>query len=469
MFGNVLNALRRFANPPKQAPVIGEAIDSNYLAIKKCYIGDVRLTRFREQLIIASRFDSEKKVQLFHEDGAFFYFPRYFFNDRNKIFNNLVDNTCRGEALTFSTTTKLWDYQQKAVSEFKNHISQGKTGIFLNAAPGAGKTQMGIEMIRLLGRTAMIIVPKKDLIQQWVDRILRTTDLKPYDIGTCVSGKIDWKEKKIVVGLVHTVVKHKNNYDFTKAFGTVLFDECDSSVPPKTFAPAAVMFPATYRIGMTASEKRADGMEYVFQVNIAEVTIKCEKSNTLDPTVIVCNYTQSSGILKSCPDRVAMKGMYLNLIANNQHRNHYIAEQGTIAYKEGRVTVIMSDRIAQLKDIHNFITKKFKIPAKDIGFYIGSNSKEENKRVGENCKIILATYGMMSRGTDIQRLSTLIIATPRNEMIQVAGRIERALPGKPFPIILDIVDTEYSISKTGLNKRLEYYFGRNLRVMEKNC
>ena len=100
---------------------------------------------------------------------------------------------------------------------------------------------------------------------------------------------------------------------------------------------------------------------------------------------------------------------------------------------------------------------------------MGSNTKKENKRVAENCNIILATYGMMSRGTDIQRLSTLIIATPRNEMIQVAGRIERALPGKPFPVILDVVDTTYSLSRSGLNKRLEYYFSRNLKVLEKTC
>jgi superfamily II DNA or RNA helicase len=220
---------------------------------------------------------------------------------------------------------------------------------------------------------------------------------------------------------------------------------------------------------MTASEKRADGMEYVFQVNIAEVNIKCEKSNTLDPTVVVCNYNHSSGELRSCPDRVAMKGMYLNLISKNQHRNHYIAEQGAVAFNEGRVTVIMSDRIAQLKDIHTFLVNKFNIPPKDIGFYLGANTKKENKRVADNCKLILATYGMMSRGTDIQRLSTLIIATPRNEMIQVAGRIERALPGKPFPVILDIVDNMYSISRSGLSKRLSYYFGRNLRVLEKTC
>lgn len=469
MFGNVLDAFRRFTNRNSQTISIPEAIDGSYLAVRKSYLGDSRLSNFRDQLIIASRFDADKRVQLFHEDGVFFYFPRYFFKDREKLFGNITDRTVFGRPLSFDTTTRLWDYQQKAIVEFQHHVDQGKTGIFLNAAPGAGKTQMGIEMIRLLGHTAMIVVPKKDLINQWVERIVKTTSIKENEIGTCSSGKIEWRGKKIVVGLVHTIVKHKNNHDFINAFGTILFDECDSSVPPKTFAPAAVMFPAKYRIGMTASEKRADGMEYVFQVNIAQVNIKCEKSNTLDPTVVICNYNFTSGQLKSCPDRVAMKGMYLNLISNNQHRNHYIADQGAMAYREGRVTVIMSDRIAQLKYIHDFLVTMFKIPPKDIGFYMGSNSKKENKRVADNCQIILATYGMMSRGTDIQRLSTLIIATPRNEMIQVAGRIERALPGKPFPVILDIVDNQYSISKTGLNKRLNYYFSRNLRVLEKTC
>lgn len=469
MLNKLVDTFRKYTTQSRQDPLFAEAINGSYLGINKRYLGEERVRAFRDKLIIASKFDEEKKVQLFHEDGAFFYFPRYFFNNPKGIAHTIIDRTSLGNSLYFATSTKLWDYQQQAVNEFKRHLASGRTGFFLNAAPGAGKTQMGIEMIRLLGKTAMIVVPKKDLIHQWVERIVKTTDLKENEIGTCQSGKVDWRGKKIVVGLVHTVVKYKNDLDFTNAFGTILFDECDSSVPPKTFAPAASMFPAKYRIGMTASEKRADGMEYVFQVNIAEVNIRCEKSNTLDPTVIVCNYNRTSGHLPSCPDRVAMKGMYLNLIANNQHRNWFIADQGAVAYHEGRVTVIMGDRISQLKNIYQFLTSKFKIPTTDIGYYIGNNTKKENKRVADNCKIILATYGMMSRGTDIQRLSTLILATPRNEMIQVAGRIERALPGKPFPIILDIVDNQYAISKGGLNKRLSYYFGRNLKVLEKTC
>lgn len=454
--------------PNYNAP-IPEAMDANFLCVEKQYLNHNDLYKFREDLVIASLYDPEKTVKLYKEDNRFFYFPRYYFKSRFQVFRNIIDNTSLGRPLSFTCSTTLWDYQQKAVNEFQGHVNKGVTGFFLNAAPGAGKTQMGIEMIRVLARRAMIVVPKKDLLHQWVERILKTTDIKEDRIGICQSGTIDWREKKIVIGLVHTLVKHQKDLAFAEAFGTVVFDECDSSVPPRTFAPVSVMFKAKYRIGMTASEIRSDGLDVVFRLNITEVKIKCEKSNTLDPMVIVCNYNYSSGELPYTSSRIAMKGMFLSLIADNEHRNNFIADQGAVAYGEGRYTAIMSDRLSQLNKIYELLVYHYNIPKRAIGYYIGENKKQENKRVADNCKLILATYGMMSRGTDIQRLSTLILATPRNEMIQVAGRIERALPGKPTPIILDIVDNDYAMAKQGLQKRLEYYFGRNLKVLEKTC
>lgn len=468
-FGNALSAVKPYVSPRGYSHIVPEATDAGYLSISKQYLSHEQILQFRNRLIVTSNYDEEKQIPLYKEDINAFYFPRYYFADRLKIIGNLIDNTSLGAPITFNSKTKLWDYQAKAINEFQTRIKSGFTGIFLCAAPGSGKTQMGIEMMRLLGRKTLIVVPKKDLIHQWVERIAKTTDIKEKDIGVCQSGKIDWRDKRVVVGLVHTLVKYQKDEKFTNAFGTVIFDECDSSVPPKTFAPVAVMFNAKYRIGMTASEKRADGLHYVFQVNIAEATIRCEKTNTLDPQVLVCNYNYSSGEVPHSNNRIAMKGMLLSRLAANTHRNNFIASQGAIAHREGRYTVIMSDRISQLKEIKSILVQRYNIPKEDIGYYIGENNKQENKRVADNCKLIMATYGMMSRGTDIQRLSTLILATPRNEMIQVAGRIERALPGKPTPIIVDIVDNAYSMAKGGLQKRLGYYFSRNLQVYEKTC
>jgi superfamily II DNA or RNA helicase len=445
------------------------AYDMNFFIVPKTELSNADLHYYKQQLIAVNNYDGEKRISMYDEDDNFFYFPRYYFKNREQVAKNIIDQTDHGAIINFECNIKLWDYQQKAINEFKEHLSKGRTGFFLGAAPGSGKTQMGIKMMEILGCTTLIIVPKKDLIEQWVERILKTTDLKKEDIGTCQAGKINWEGKKVVVGLIHTVVKYIDLESFRRYFGLLLFDECDSSVPPNTFAPAAIMFNSRYRIAMTASETRADGLHVIFQNHLVEVKIMCEKSNTMTPDVVFVNYDASSGKLPHSKDRIKSKGMLMTMLAKNEDRNNTIASYiYQAAIKEERPTAILSDRISQLRNIRRWLIEVYEVPEEMIGFYIGEQSKAENKRVADHCIIILASFGMLSRGTDITRLSCLVLATPRNDMRQISGRIERVCPNKKQPIIVDFIDP-YNLCLSGKEQRLKFYTYRKMKIFTKNA
>lgn len=466
MFGLVKNVATRLWNATETfEPKFPEAEDWNFFIVRKSYFTEQELIKLRNNLIAISKYDDNKRFAMYNEDSNFFYLPRYYFKNRNQLVGNWIDRTDKGNKLKFTSNIKLWDYQKTAIEEFKKHIADGKTGIFLGAAPGSGKTQMGIEMMKILGRTTLIVVPKKDLIHQWIERIVSATDIKREDIGICQNGKIEWEGKSIVVGLVHTIVKYIDVTPFKTNFGVVIFDEVDSSVPPKTFAPAAVMFTSKYRICMTASKTRADGLHIIFQNHLVEVEINCSSSNTMAPEALEIEYTKSSGKLPYSKDRVAMKGMLLSLLAGNQDRNKVIADYtNRAAIIEERPTVVLSDRISQLEAIKELLTKIYSINPNKIGFYIGENNKDKNKQVADKCDIILGTYGMLSRGTDIPRLSCLILATPRNDMRQISGRIERVAPNKKTPIVVDIIDTAYNMCISGGRQRYKFYKDRGLKI-----
>jgi len=445
------------------------AYDMNFFIVPKTEISNADLHYYKQQLIAVNSYDEEKRISMYSEDDNFFYFPRYYFKNREQVAKNIIDQTDHGTKIDFECNIKLWDYQQLAINEFKEHLNNGRTGFFLGAAPGSGKTQMGIKMMEILGCTTLIIVPKKDLIGQWIERILKTTDLKKEDIGTCQAGKIKWEGKKVVVGLIHTVVKYIDLEPFRRYFGLLLFDECDSSVPPNTFAPAAIMFNSKYRIAMTASETRADGLHVIFQNHLVEVKIMCEKSNTMTPDVVFVNYDTSSGKLPHSKDRIKSKGMLMTMLAKNEDRNNTIASYiYQAAIKEERPTAILSDRISQLRNIKRWLIEVYEVPEEMIGFYIGEQTKVENKRVADNCMIILASFSMMGRGTDIPRLSCLVLATPRSDMRQIVGRIERVDKNKKQPIVVDFVDP-YNLCQTGKEQRLKFYTYRKMRLFEKNA
>lgn len=70
------------------------------------------------------------------------------------------------EKVRFNGTFR--NYQQKVLDSLYNHIEDGKVHIV--AAPGSGKTILGLELIRYLNEPALILSPSITIRQQWGER-----------------------------------------------------------------------------------------------------------------------------------------------------------------------------------------------------------------------------------------------------------------------------------------------------------
>lgn len=77
------------------------------------------------------------------------------------------------------------------------------------------------------------------------------------------------------------------------------------------------------------------------------------------------------------------------------------------------------------------------------------------------------TYGMTKEATDIPVLDTLVMATPKSDVQQIAGRILRALDGKKEPVILDIVDYTSSVFNSYWGARKKWYVSIGVDVIIK--
>ena len=80
----------------------------------------------------------------------------------------------------------------------------------------------------------------------------------------------------------------------------------------------------------------------------------------------------------------------------------------------------------------------------------------ESLEKSSKCDILFASYQLVSEGTDIPTLNTLIMTTPKKQIEQVVGRILRAKT-KFTPLILDIVDSSFSVYKNQSFYRNRYY------------
>lgn len=446
-----------------------KVILSEYLYIPK---SEINVQDYKNKFTITGKYKNSPTISYYKENSDYLGIPRHAIRLSKEMAETIIDKRVIGNKVDFKFKGNLWDYQIKAIDEFTSLLDKGGTGFFLEAAPGSGKTVMGLKMLSLLHTTALIVVPKSDLVKQWKDRIIQFTDLTEEEIGIVEGGKAEYKNKKIVIGLIHSIVIPRiATTSFKNNFGVIFFDECDSSLPPKTFSSASGMFPAKWRIGVTASATRMDGLHVIFEESLAQFRIRCKNTKTMTPTVVLHRFYESSGLIPSYLKDIQRRGVLISNLSKNTVRNDLIARYASKSFNSGRVTLIMSDRKEQLQKLKGLLVKVYNIDARKIGYFVRSlNGKmlkqEEKDKSAEESLIILATYGLASRGTDIPRLETLILATVRTDMRQILGRIERFLIGKKTPVIIDIVDMFYKETKNSAKSRIDYYQGRGLQIKE---
>jgi len=432
-----------------------QAVLSGYTYVKECEIQDIKVEK--KSLSVVPKY-SKEVVHLYDDSKPpWFGYPRY----AAPPFGwgvEMRDVRVTGKPTDVTFTGKLWAEQEPMYADFCKRLQKGGTGFLVNLPPGSGKTVIALKMAEVLNTRTLIIVPRSNLVSQWKERFIEHTNLKSRDIGQ-IAGKIaTWRNKKIVIGLVHSVVLDRQGKDFKKNFGCVVFDEVDRSVPPRTFASVVNMFPAKYRIGLSATMERKDGLSEVFKRSVGECMLVASKTSRLKPNVIIHQVKYSSGYVHPKSPKLNRRGMLLSRLAANPARNKLIARYAQLLSNSDRRCAIMSDRTQQLLDIRELLRSHCGFKFSEVGMFVRriplpKKGKEKQKyrelaqserdRSASDCKIMLATYQMMDLGTDIPSLSGLIYATPHSEIIQSKGRIERFLTGKKNPILVDIVDSFY--------------------------
>lgn len=433
---------------------------------------EVPVEALRRELTICSKFGGDAVPLYDDRHPDFFGLPVFY--DSGNGGARVADRRVVTPSINLKFTSTLWPGQPEILEKFTSRVHSGMSGFILEAKPGFGKTVTVIAMLSVLQQRTLVVVPRSNLIRQWVERLKEHSNLTTADIGWVEGGRADWQNKKVVVGLVHSVVLDRYGKDFRKYFGCVVFDEVDRSVPPATFASAVSMFPAKYRIGASATVKRQDGLDVVFRLHIGQSWLRGDDANRMAPKVVIRNYRRTSGPIPSyLTEIVQRRGTLLSLLAKNEDRNRVLAGAIKELVETGRRCLVLSDRIQQLISLKNILLsmdpKREYLKDSDIGFYVRSlpwktMTPKDLSKVAQHCKVLLGTYGMIALGTDIPSLAGLIYATPQSQIEQSKGRIERLLVGKQQPVIVDVVDTEYAETVRWGQFRFREYQRQGLEV-----
>ena len=360
-----------------------------------------------------------------------------------------IDETIVGIDVRYESRIIPREEQVEAIQA----LVENENGI-LEAGAGRGKTVMCLEAIARVGKPALILVHKEFLLHQWKDR---AEEFLGEEVGIIQGTRCDYKDKKIVIGMIQSLANpDKYPDEMFKYFGIVVTDEVHR-VGSRTWSEVIQLFPARRRWGLTATIKRADGMERVFMAHIGNV-LHTIKGENLQPE-IYCIGTQAEVNMQSLVNRWSGQinvPKLLTALSEDDERTVLILKNLAQALKGGRQVLVLSDRVEHLKGMKKYVDTHSDFSTM---LYIGVTPQEERDKAGEY-DVIFGTMSLAKEGLDIPSLDTLFFATPTGSDItvqQAVGRIVREHEGKKQPIVIDFVDSKIGICNGLYAKRKKVY------------
>ena len=354
--------------------------------------------------------------------------------------------------------------QAQVIGKSIGLLKQGKDHL-IEAPTGFGKSFVGVAIALAMCKTTLIVVTKQDLMSSWRQTLINSPTaekpgfgLPPEQIGTVQGPILDWKDKRFVVAMIHTLVRPgKMPPEFWQYFGLGIMDECHR-LGADTFQQVCSMLYARHRLGLSATPTRSDGKDRTFHYHIGPVLVKGSQIPMV-PKILVkeTSWFMPKGLSWS-PSQM---GSVFNVMVKNTQRNLLIVEFVLSSLEAGRRTVVMSDSLDHLERLFRLLCEA-KVPGENIGFYVGQSTSNKLKaktslEAAAGKVVVLATYGMTKEGTDYPEWDTLVLATPKSDAKQAIGRIMRSKAEKKQPVVLDLIDSDKVYRNFHLSRLKGYY------------
>lgn len=142
----------------------------------------------------------------------------------------------------------LRDYQKQTLDAWTLNDKRG----VLVLPTGSGKTVIGIKAISLLNTPTIVIAPTLDLLDQWRTKLKEEFTI---EVGTLGGGKHEIKA--LTVSTYDSAYIHAEKLG--NKFNLIIFDEVHH-LPAESFKQIAEMFASPFRMGLTATYEREDGL-----------------------------------------------------------------------------------------------------------------------------------------------------------------------------------------------------------------
>lgn len=370
----------------------------------------------------------------------------------NKIEHDFIDDRKKHIAIPFLFNAKLREHQQAVIES----ISKKDLGVIV-APSGSGKTIVALKIISDKQQPALIIVHRKQLVEQWTERIETFLGINKNEIGKIGQGKSK-VGKKITIATIQSLSKElvkSEAENILTAFGTVIVDECHH-IPAETFRNTIAKLQTFYLYGLTATPFRKYNDGKLIFIHLGEVIAEIkssEISNSQQAKIIIRN-TELDVPFNSKTDQFETLS---KILIHDSTRNKLILQDIISELKEGKRVVIITERKEHIDSLYQYLKQSYETITL-------SGDDSERNHVSKwkilkdgNYQVLITTGQFFGEGTDLQNANCLFLVYPfsfEGKLIQYIGRVQRS---EVTPTIYDYRDIKIDYLNKLFLKRNTFY------------
>lgn len=369
---------------------------------------------------------------------------------------HVIDQRLTLPPVHFDLRIDLRTYQKDPVKTF---IRATQGGIV--SPCGSGKTNMALAAVAYIQQPTLVLVHTKELADQFRSRAVQVLGMTEEEIGYIGDGKFTIGDR-LTVGLVQTLSR-RDLSDIVGRFGCLVIDEAHR-MPGKQFFEVVNQFPAKYRLWMSATPVRRDGLTPMLIAAGGPILYQIEQSQvpTVIPSVEIIETT-----FNSYEDEYSK---LLDALTKDESRNQLIVDT-VKQHATAHYSLVLSERVEHLETLQTML--KDALPELRIELLTGRMSKKSRTEVmkratSKQIDILLATQ-LAREGLDLPHLDRLFLAAPKRAqgaVQQEIGRIQRPAEGKTDAVAFDFWDSRCNFLKNQFWSRRQVYkkIGANLHM-----
>ena len=310
---------------------------------------------------------------------------------------DVIDQRTPGEEVGLQFRGTLTPVQEEAARALLAH----DTGVLV-APPGVGKTVVGTWLIAARQRSALVLVHRRPLLDQWVAQLSMFLGIDPKEIGQ-IGASQRTRNGRLDVAMIQSVVRKGQVDDLVASYGHVIVDECHH-LPAVSFERVLAEAKARYIVGLTATPQRRDGHHPITEMQLGPVRFAIEpRSDAAARPFAQRLYVRDTDFRVTSADGAPTIQQIYAALAADERRNALILDDVIRSLEEGHSPIVLTER----KDHLDYLASRLEGFTRHLVVLRGGMGAKQRRAVKDR----LARYQTARSGSSSRPVATLARAS----------------------------------------------------------